>query len=243
MMARSHASAGAVLSLAAAPLLVQTGVVDGRPVSYVVLALTAIGSALLPDYDHAHATIAQSLGPVTKGVAHVVSAAFGGHRNGTHSFVGIAFFTAVSWLMVHLGGWWVGLWCGFLVATGLAALGFRVSKTSIIVHTVTVIAATAWLLHIATTGSVPLELVTWGVAIGSLAHILTDLPTKQGCPLLWPVNRTRFKVGNMTTDHFTERVIVGPALMLIAVAQVVWLDGLWPTMRDAVTTSYRVIAG
>ena len=68
----------------------------------VFMVVAACGAAMLSDFDHYHATIAQSLGPVTKLLARVVGWCFGGHRNGTHSFFGILFFTVLTAVLATL---------------------------------------------------------------------------------------------------------------------------------------------
>jgi hypothetical protein len=65
-------------------------------------------------------------------------------------------------------------------------------------------------------------------------HCLGDMLTKEGCPLLWPVIPTRFKVANLTTDRFTERVIIGPALTVVAFVQVAGLLVGWEAILSVV---------
>ena len=97
MMGRTHATSGAVAFLALAPALDTYGIVPATPVTIVAGTLAAAGAALLPDLDHEHATVAQSLGFVTRSLTKIVSKISGGHRNGTHSLLGAVLFTALSW--------------------------------------------------------------------------------------------------------------------------------------------------
>ncbi len=228
MMGRTHSSAGMVLSLAAAPLLVSTGIVEANGYSYMALAIAGAGAAMVPDFDHRHATIAHCLGPVSKAVAIFIEKVSGGHRNGTHSILGWAVFVAISVGFCAVGGLPLGMFLAFLLAVGMAGLQVKFSKKSIVLHTLICIAIGYWLIRSSMIDAFPVWLIPWACAIGYFAHIGPlggDMLTKEGCPLLWPFNKTRFKVANVTTDHFTERVILGPLLGIIAIVQVLWLAG------------------
>ena len=232
MMGRTHATSGAVLALAAVPALRAHGI-DATGGSVIALAIAGAGGAMLPDLDHAHASIAQALGPVTKAIAGVVSAVSGGHRNGTHSILGIAAFTAIAVGINRAGGIAVGLWLAFLFAIGTAAMRLSMSKTTTS-HTVLCLLAGAALVSSSALKAFPFGILPWGVAIGATAHLLGDMLTTQGVPLLWPVSKFRFKVANLTTDHFTERYIVGPGLSLVMVWQIIVLAGWQQHVLDAV---------
>ncbi|WP_258933603.1 metal-dependent hydrolase [Nesterenkonia pannonica] len=67
---------------------------DFEILTFIFVCLSA---ALLADADHRHATVAHSLPPVSEAVCELVGRAVGGHRNGTHSVVGVIAFTAVAW--------------------------------------------------------------------------------------------------------------------------------------------------
>lgn len=63
------------------------------------------------------------------------------------------------------------------------------------------------------------ELVWWSFMIGVVAHIIMDLPTKDGVPLLWPV---KVEIGippikrlRMRSGKFTENYIVFPGFLLL----------------------------
>ncbi len=168
------------------------------------------------DFDHPHATIAQSLGPVTKLLARGIGLVFGGHRNGTHSLLGLALFTAGTWFRVRLGGWYTGVWSGFLLAVGSAALHLKFTKGSAIVHTLVCLVGSVLLVLSATKWQVPFDLLTWGVGIGYFSHAIvpTDALTKEGCPWFWPFWKYRFHLANLTTDHLGENAVVFPLLLV-----------------------------
>ncbi|WP_424563184.1 metal-dependent hydrolase, partial [Trebonia sp.] len=48
----------------------------------------------MPDIDHPDSTISREFGFLTQAFAWLVDRLSGGHRHGTHSFVGIAVFSA-----------------------------------------------------------------------------------------------------------------------------------------------------
>lgn len=243
MMGRTHATSGAVLALAALPLLRQAGF-PAEPLTVVTYAVAAAGAAMLPDFDHRHATVAHSLGPVSKAVAVGVETISGGHRNGTHSLLGVAGFTgvalmvgnlaaALSWLGVEpfradlVGRIVTAVWLAFLFAVATTALRVAPVRNQMMWSVLCLVgglmlAASTWWGHI------PLQVVPVAVAIGVVAHIAGDMLTKEGCPLLWPVSKMRFKVANFTTDHFFERNVLGPVLGVVVVAQIVALSGWWP---------------
>lgn len=140
MMGRTHALtgwAGATLTL---PLLTVT---DPRLV--LVAGMTAAGATLLPDVDSTSSTMANSLGPITRGLSHVVrwisTAVWSasatrydredarsdvGHRHLTHTLPACAVAGVVAWALV-LGvasaiaylPWGVGEEVGLAVAAGL----------------------------------------------------------------------------------------------------------------------------
>lgn len=243
MMGRTHSSAGMVLSLAAAPLLVNAGIVEANGYSYVALAVAGAGAAMVPDFDHRHATIAHSLGPVSKALAIGIEKISGGHRNGTHSLLGWAIWILISIGFCAVGGYALGLFLAFLLAVGMAGLQVKFSKKSFVLHSLICIAAGYWLIRSSAIDAFPVWLIPWACAIGYFAHIGPvggDMLTLQGVPLLWPVNKTRFKLANVTTDHFTERVIIGPALGLIAIVQVLWLAGYAPLLLDIASAAWEV---
>src|SRR6201992_1651779 len=91
MLGRDHALSGAVVFAGLAPLL---HVSEAHLAAGVVLTA---GAGVLPDIDHPDSTISRSFGFLTEWFAWVVDRISGGHRHGTHSFIGIAAFTAAAY--------------------------------------------------------------------------------------------------------------------------------------------------
>ncbi|MBD5787272.1 metal-dependent hydrolase [Cellulosimicrobium terreum] len=192
MMGANHAATGAAAWIAVtstAPFAL--GIHPVSSVGVMTGAVVCAGAALLPDADHHNGTFAHSLPPVSEWVSDAVEAVSGGHRQGTHSLLGIAVFTALAWAAglvtvetasfgtVYVGG---GVLAVLLVALALKALKLtRGGKLA------------PWLTSLAVAALVALfapEEWNWlpvAVGIGVTVHILGDVLTTNGAPLLWPV--------------------------------------------------------
>src|SRR5699024_900817 len=146
----------------------------------------------LPDADHHNGTIAHSLPPVSNVVARVVGQASGGHRHGTHSIVGVLAAFALAWLLAPVRtdlpwGWHhdfqIGAWLLIVFMVSFALKSLRIIRGW----------KTGWLSSVAA-GTAALwfapEQLWWlplSVGMGCAIHILGDVLTTQGCPLLWPL--------------------------------------------------------
>ena len=152
-------------------------------------AIVCAGAALLPDADHHGATIARSLPPISSIFTRIIGKASGGHRNGTHSILGMAFFILLAWLA---NGWAVQT-----AALGIvypAAALFAVLLISFAVKSVKFMPpALCWVIALAAGAFVGMntpEENQWfllAVAIGVAAHVLGDMLTIGGCNLIWPI--------------------------------------------------------
>jgi membrane-bound metal-dependent hydrolase YbcI (DUF457 family) len=203
MEGSTHAATGFLLGTGVG-LLTQIGthahgvaVADniGRDLMFGVLTA---GFALLPDADHPQASFAYAAGGLSHGVSHLVAFAFGGHRQGFHSLVGIGLMTVVT---ASCATWWPNKWA----LSGLALL--------IAVCVVAGLKATGFLRHggrgrnrhrgalrraLVGIGIAAAAIVTvradlwWLVALGMALHVLEDETTGHGCALLWPLTSRRF---------------------------------------------------
>lgn len=217
VMGRTHALSGAVVMLAAAPVVatVVPSLSPHGPLALTASVVVAAGAALLPDLDHPSSTIARSLHPLTTGLAHVVARVSGGHRHGTHSVVGVLAAAGLFGLLGSAGGW--AAWVPVTVLAGLAVAAVGVPRQ------VTAWAGTAVLVAGGVAAGV--DFGSWlGVAVGlgTAAHVAGDCATVQGCPLLWPRPR-RYHYANLVTNHRGEHV-VATGLVVVLVAEV-WLSG------------------
>jgi membrane-bound metal-dependent hydrolase YbcI (DUF457 family) len=195
MMGGHHAATGAaawVAVTASTPIafgwyegVTNTGVIAG--------ALVCAGAALLPDADHHSGTIANSLKPVSNVVVKGIEAVSGGHRKGTHSILGVAVFTAIAWglslLSIETGNEEIGsilvgpgIMCVLLVAFALKALKIT-RDTKILPWTTSIVLA----VLIAIFAPEEWFWMPFSVALGCVVHILGDMITTNGVPLLWPL--------------------------------------------------------
>ena len=191
MMGAHHAACGAAAWVAVASTAPYTlGWYPVSPLGVVAGALVCAGAALAPDADHHDATIANSLPPVSQWVCDAVGAVAGGHRNGTHSLLGIAVLTGVAWAAGHLtvdtaalGELALGAGVLSLLLVAFAAQALRLAGTRRL-H--------AWALALALAGFVTVAAPTewtWlpvAVGLGASVHVVGDLLTTGGVPLLWP---------------------------------------------------------
>ena len=169
------------------------GLIDVGPGAVLTGAIICAGAALLPDIDHHNASIAHSLPPFTMVLARFFQSVPGGHRNGTHSLLGIVFFGIVAWLaglftLPNVGPFEnLGVGAG-LLAIVLSAFAFKV------LHFMPDRAKKApWAAGIAigvltmiTSPEGPGWLVL-NVMLGVAIHIAGDMLTKEGCNLTWPL--------------------------------------------------------
>jgi membrane-bound metal-dependent hydrolase YbcI (DUF457 family) len=212
-MGRTHATSGALAFLAVLPLLSQAGL-SLTPLTLPVAALAAAGAATLPDLDHPQATVSRSFGPVTVGLARRVSWCTGGHRGGTHSLVAVAALSGGAAGLDLTGALPRGLACAFLFALATAAVQLRLARP--LLHTTICVAAAIGLVTLSAQHPVTPGVLPCAVGVGSAAHLVGDMLTAEGVPLLWPVSRRRFRIASLKTGGTIEQLLVGPGLALSA---------------------------
>ncbi|WP_138444606.1 metal-dependent hydrolase [Sinomonas susongensis] len=165
------------------------------PLGVVAGALVTAGAALLPDADHRSATIAHSLPPVSRLVCEGIGAVAGGHRNGTHSLLGIAAFTAIAWAA---GRWTAGIagiaGIGTLhVGAGLVSLLLVAFAAKVLGVFPEGVRRIPWLVAVPLAGFITVfapheqDWFPLAVALGCAVHIAGDMLTTGGCNLLWPI--------------------------------------------------------
>jgi membrane-bound metal-dependent hydrolase YbcI (DUF457 family) len=191
-MGGHHAASGAAAWVAVAATgpytlgwypLDATGVLIG--------GMATAGTALVCDWDHRSSTVAHSLPPLSNMIAVGIENASGGHRQGTHSVLGAAMFVLLAaaaaqvqvdtpWGVLSVGA---GLLCMFMINIAAKALKLFPKSGWI----------TNWVFALAMAG-----LVTWfaphqwtwlpmSMLIGVVVHIVGDMVTTGGVPLLWPL--------------------------------------------------------
>jgi len=203
VLGRTHILSGAAL-FNAATLIPQ---LDMHPSLLARAAYTAVaaGAASLCDLDSCNATASRSFGLASQGVAACIGWVSRGHREGTHSGVGLAAFTGYTagTLAVltaphglpHIPAWTVRDAAGillagilmFCLASALEALHWAKR------HTADLIALAAAGFVVIDHARIPgMAGLPTAVAVGIVAHILGDMCTEHGCPLLWPWSERRF---------------------------------------------------
>jgi membrane-bound metal-dependent hydrolase YbcI (DUF457 family) len=218
VLGHTHALSGAVTGTAAG-----LAMHDGVSGTAALILLTA-GFAVVPDLDKCGATVSRSFGFLTESFAWVVGRISGGHRHGTHSLVGIAVFSGLTWLAGYYRHDWGGraglvLLLAIGIAAGLRAL--HLDAIGIGGHLADLIAlGTA--AYICWTGW-HLVLIPIAAAIGTATHIVGDMLTVEGCPLAWPLAKQHFRIlprpFAFVTGTWREHLVVTP-LLFVALA---WL--------------------
>ncbi|MHA7295184.1 metal-dependent hydrolase [Arthrobacter sp. HLT1-21] len=168
------------------------GLLEVGPVGVITGALVCAGAALVPDADHHNATIAHSLPPLSNAICTGIGAAAGGHRHGTHSIIGIAFFTALAWL--------AGLWTTELTGFGTIGIGAGILSVLLVAFAAKALKIipdsmrkSPWAVGITAGAFIaffPPEHASWfpiAMGLGVIIHILGDMMTTGGCNLAWPV--------------------------------------------------------
>jgi membrane-bound metal-dependent hydrolase YbcI (DUF457 family) len=212
MMGPSHALSGAAVWLAGSAVLEFTDLYHQSPVEVAIGTAVCAGGALLPDLDmsgrvtrgQGGATVAHTFGRVSLFVAEVIEKAslgiydatrmkhdphrHNGHRTFTHTLpftVGVGLLT--TWAC-GAGGKWAVLGILFLMF-GLAQRG--------LFHTwaehhgwilITVLSAgAAYGAYLGLPAGRGYPLLGVAVAVGCLVHLLGDIITREGVPILWPI--------------------------------------------------------
>jgi len=65
-----------------------------------------------------------------------------------------------------------------------------------------------------------LHLIPWigfAVVIGWISHIVADMLTKEGCPLLWPISKVKFGLHIVTTGGKLEKYFIRPVTVLAVI--------------------------
>lgn len=257
MMGPSHALSGAAAWLTGSLVLDHLDVLHQTPLQLAVGTAICAGGALLPDLDmsgkvtanRGGATIAHTFGVVSLFVAEVVEKISlgvynltrgskdphreNGHRTLTHTLLfNIAAGAGTTALCARFGKWAV---VGILFVTFAMTLrGLFVSWSHragwLIVTLVAAAAAFGAYERLPSERGYPIL----GIAIGfgGIVHLLGDLLTDRGCPLLWPIPTGRHKRWRafgvpdaiaLEVGGKVEVVVVRGAFVLIALATGGWL--------------------
>jgi membrane-bound metal-dependent hydrolase YbcI (DUF457 family) len=226
MMGKSHAATGMFAFWAGTSWFPQN-----LP-ALVLGSVVCTGAALLPDIDHPNATTTKTYGPVTSAFSWTVRKISGGHRNGTHSILGISILGGSTYqavLFQSVPGWpgqvakaWLALWLILAVAGAV-----RLLKIDGIIDDLLPIPVCAALVYLQ---PVSLAWVPLALVLGSATHVAGDMLTNGGCPLLWPyapgkgkkAKPKRYALGLFKTGGTVENWVVLPSAMIGTVALIGW---------------------
>ncbi len=212
MMGPSHALSGAALWLAGTLAAERLDLAHLTPVEVATGTLVCAGAALLPDLDMSGAvirgkggaTIANTFGraslflaeiveKVSLGVYHLTSTGRdpgrdNGHRTLTHTLPFCATAGALTWWGTHAGGPWATI-VVLVLTTGLAIRGLTprwAGRVGWLVITTSSLAAGYGLHLLLDAGRAP-YLLGAAVGAGCVIHLLGDIITRAGVPILWPI--------------------------------------------------------
>jgi len=206
-LGHTHALSGAVAGLA-----VGLFVKHMPEAQLTILTGLTAGAAVLPDIDHPNSSLAHCFGFFTKTVAWLIGRVSGGHRHLTHAIFGVAGFTILAWLGVkyrhELGGRiGLGIFLALIIASGLYAFGIRG-------HAADVLAIVGAVLLVGNTIGLPL--IALAVGVGCATHVVGDMLTDEGCPLLFPLSNKHYHLLSerlsFTTGTRPELWFLDPAL-------------------------------
>ena len=209
-MGRTHALSGATAFAAVAPL------VSANVPTMVLGASVCIGATLLPDLDHESSTVSRSLGWITGGFSWLMRVVSGGHRRGTHSALGILVLGIGCQMAVSGIGTLPGaIGTGIYLTLCWASVARLVSDTKW--DDWLAIPAAAGVVGWYRSGTLPVDLdaIPPAVVVGCLVHVLGDIITKQGCPVLWPLSDTPWKLALFRAGGPFEYRVMTPALFLL----------------------------
>jgi membrane-bound metal-dependent hydrolase YbcI (DUF457 family) len=184
------------------------------PSQLALFAGLTAGAAVLPDIDHPDSSLAHCFGFLTKSFAWLIGRVSGGHRHLTHAVLGVAGFTVLAWLAVQhrqqIGGEiGLGIFLALIIASGLYAMQVHGHGADVLAI------AAAVVLTVTGTG---LSLVALAVAVGCTTHVVGDMLTDQGCPLLYPLSDYHFGLlpGRLafTTGTWPELWVLDPGLVV-----------------------------
>jgi len=212
MLGPSHALSGAAVWLAGSWALDVFADYQQSPLALAVGTAVCAGGALLPDLDlsgkvtrnQGGATVARTFGVVSLFIAEVIEkislavytatklrgdpVRSNGHRTLTHT---LPFTVLVGWgttaLCTRYGKWAVIGILFFMIGLALRGLFADWAKRAgwVLITLVSLVAAVA--TSILLPGDRGYPMIGFAVAVGCLVHILGDLLTSAGVPLLWPI--------------------------------------------------------
>ncbi|ROT29318.1 metal-dependent hydrolase [Micromonospora sp. HM5-17] len=212
MMGPSHALSGAAVWLAGSWALDQFAGYEQSPLAIAVGTAVCAGGALFPDLDMSGkvtankggATVARTFGVVSLFIAEVVEKISlgvyhatrqkrdpdrdNGHRTLTHT---LPFTVLVGWGTTALcnayGKWAVISILFFMIGLALRGLFDEWAKRAGWVVITLLSAAAAYFTYLHLPGDRGYPMLGLAMGVGCFVHILGDMITRNGVPILWPI--------------------------------------------------------
>ncbi|MFC3500134.1 metal-dependent hydrolase [Micromonospora krabiensis] len=249
MMGPSHALSGAAVWLAGSWALDQFADYHQSPLALAVGTAVCAGGALFPDLDlsgkvtrnQGGATVARTFGVVSLFFAEVMEKISlgvyymtklskdpkrnNGHRTLTHT---IPFTVLVGWgttaLCAAYGKWAVIGILFFMIGLALRGLFDRWAERAGWVIVTLVSLAAAWFTWANLPGGRGYPMIGVAMGVGCFVHILGDMITRAGVPILWPIpikRRMWTMIGlpnsiALRTGSKAEVVVLRAALTVVA---------------------------
>lgn len=173
------------------------GLIPDIPDFWVFIgAFLCAGAAMWPDADQRQSTVGYAFPPLSGPLCDFVGGISGGHRNGTHSIIGVLAFAAVTWLLA---------WVDALIGLDLPLVGevqmltgvFAVITAAIALKVLRFLPKETRKSHWLIGGGVGLLVAlipageTWWlplcIAGGAFIHIAGDALTTEKVNWLWPL--------------------------------------------------------
>ncbi len=254
VMGPTHATSGAVVWLAGGGVVTTVLGYSQEPGELAVYTAVCAGAALLPDLDvsgrvfrvRGGATAARTFGIVSLFLAECVEKLSlgvylltrtrrdprrrNGHRTLTHTLAfAVLLGVALSLLVARFGRPVVLGVLFFTLALALRGLMAEWARKRGWLVTTTVSAV----MTLLAASALPVEgypLVGVAVGVGCVVHLLGDMITHHGCPLLWPIpirGRTWYQVTtpralSVRAGGTFEKAVLLPGLTVAACAAVAW---------------------
>jgi membrane-bound metal-dependent hydrolase YbcI (DUF457 family) len=212
MMGPSHALSGAAVWLGGSAVLEFVTDFHQSPLEIAVGTAVCAGGALLPDLDlsgrvrsgQGGATVAHTFGRVSLAVAEVVEKfslvvykltrlkrdpdRANGHRTLTHTLPFAAGMGALTTWACGAGGKWAVLGVLFLMlGLALRGLAHTVAEKLGWIPITILSAAAAYGTYLYLPAGRGYPLLGVAVGVGCVVHLLGDIITREGVPILWPI--------------------------------------------------------
>jgi membrane-bound metal-dependent hydrolase YbcI (DUF457 family) len=256
MMGPSHALSGAAVWLAGSWALDHFADYEQSPLALAVGTAVCAGGALFPDLDlsgrvtrnKGGATVARTFGvfslfiaevieKISLGVYHATKLSKDPHRNNGHRTLThtIPFTVLVGWgttaLCTAYGKWAVIGILFFMIGLALRGLFDAWAKRAGWVIVTLASLAAAWFAFVTLPDDRGYPMIGVAVGVGCFVHILGDMITRAGVPILWPIpikRRMWMMVGfpnsiALRTGSRTEVVVLRTILTVVAVLSAVGL--------------------